>query len=154
MVAIDTDVFLIWYAFPRDPRFATAERFLSDVRGYAPAITLYNLMELLGNLSFNMSPSRLADWGNWLVRGLEIKIIWPIIAEGRLAEDFIREDLHALPLDLMLSQKMAYLDSLILGLTETTPEVDTFVTWNARHFSGKTSLNVVTPEEFLASMAK
>ena len=150
MVAIDTDVFIIRYSFARDPRFVTVQRFLREVRSHSPAITLYNLMEMLGQLSFNLSPEQLGEWEEWLIRANRLAVIWPSALESDQVEEFIREELHSRPFALMQEQKMAYLDSLILGLVESTPEVDTFVTWNARHFQGKTFLEVLTPGEFLA----
>jgi hypothetical protein len=39
---------------------------------------------------------------------------------------------------------------MILSLVERTPNVEYFVTWNAKHFKGKTNLTVLTPEEYLA----
>jgi len=53
-------------------------------------------------------------------------------------------------LERMRQQPLPFLDALILGLVERAAGVDVFVTWNARHFRGKTALPVLTPEEFLA----
>lgn len=55
MVVIDTDVLLLAFAFQADKRQASNTRFLTRVRPAQPAITIYNLMELLGQLSFNQS---------------------------------------------------------------------------------------------------
>ena len=49
----------------------------------------------------------------------------------------------------MRAQRMAFMDSLVLNLAERTPDVDYFITWNARHFKGKSSLQVLTPEEYV-----
>jgi len=49
----------------------------------------------------------------------------------------------------MRAQRMAFLDSLVLILAERTPDVDYFITWNAKHFKGKSSLQVLTPEEYV-----
>lgn len=54
------------------------------------------------------------------------------------------------PFAKMREQRVAFLDALILDLVERTPNVESFVTWNARHFKGKTSLPVFTPTEYLA----
>jgi len=40
-------------------------------------------------------------------------------------------------------------NALILSSAERTPDVEFFVTWNAKHFKGKTDLAVLTPEEYL-----
>ena len=49
----------------------------------------------------------------------------------------------------MRTVKMPFMDALILNLAERTPGVTQFVTWNARHFQGKSTLDVLTPEAYL-----
>ncbi len=67
MVVVDTDVLLLAFAFQTDRRQATNTAFLSSVPKAGPAITIYNLMELLGQLSFNLSPGKLDNWQSWLI---------------------------------------------------------------------------------------
>ncbi|MBI5035236.1 MAG: hypothetical protein HZB51_32315 [Chloroflexi bacterium] len=50
----------------------------------------------------------------------------------------------------MRLHRMAFMDALILNLAEQTPGVTSFVTWNARHFKGKSNLHIFTPAEYLA----
>jgi len=54
---------------------------------------------------------------------------------------------------------MLALDSDLLAILhmrslETNQEVDTFVTWNTKHFKGKTSLKILTLSELLQSFFK
>lgn len=58
MVAIDTDVILLAFAFHQDPRQPVNTAFLNRVQSAQPVITIFNLMEILGQLSFNLSPTR------------------------------------------------------------------------------------------------
>jgi hypothetical protein len=44
---------------------------------------------------------------------------------------------------------VALCDALVLLSAEAFPVVDTFTSWNARHFTGKTRLTALTPREFL-----
>ncbi len=67
MVVIDSDVFLIAFAFQADKRQAVNSAFLERMQNAEPAITVYNLMELLGQMSFNLSPTQLDDWRTWLL---------------------------------------------------------------------------------------
>ena len=148
MVVIDTDVFLLEFAFHRDPRHEVNARFLTAVRDHAPAITIYNLMEILGQLSFNLASSRLAQWPLWLQAAYGLTVLWPEPGEmGAFA--FFRQEIHEAPLARMQEKRMAFLDALILNLAERVSEVETFVTWNARHFRNKSSLTVLTPAEYL-----
>ena len=47
MVIIDTDVLLLAFAFRNDKRQPANSAFLKQVQTADPAITIYNLMELL-----------------------------------------------------------------------------------------------------------
>ncbi len=62
MVIVDTDVLLLAFVFQRDPRQAMNNTFLERVKNSEAATTIYNLMELLGQLSFNLSSQRLGKW--------------------------------------------------------------------------------------------
>lgn len=149
MVVIDTDVFLIEFAFHRDDRYTVNFDFLSAVRGWKPAITFYNLMEILGQLSFNLSPRQLGEWRLWLQGAYGLTVLWPESGD-QTAEAFFQDEMYHRPFAKMQVQRMAFLDALVIGLAERTPEVESFVTWNARHFLAKTPLTVLTPPEFLA----
>jgi hypothetical protein len=148
VVVIDTDVVLLEFAFHRDSRHAVNTDFLAAVREQEPAITVYNLMEILGQLSFNLASDRLSQWRLWLQEAYRLTVIWPTM-EARTAEPFFRDEIHNWPLAKMQTQGMAFLDALIIGLAERAPDVEAFVTWNARHFRDKTPLTVLTPPEFL-----
>ncbi|MBI5035235.1 MAG: hypothetical protein HZB51_32310 [Chloroflexi bacterium] len=67
MVVIDTDVFLIEFAYHTDTRQAVNTQFLQQAQTADPAITVYNLMELLGQMSFNLTPAKLDNWREWLI---------------------------------------------------------------------------------------
>lgn len=149
MVVLDTDALLLAYAFHRDPRQGANAQFLSLIQERRPAATIYTVMELLGNLSFNLSPARLGQWPVWLQDRWKLTILYPATA-GLDAETFFRQQLVDQPLLAMQRHRLAFLDSLILGLAEDAPDVECLVTWNARHFRGKTALTVHTPEEYLA----
>jgi hypothetical protein len=148
MVVIDTDVLTLAYAFHRDSRQEANLRFLSAVRALQPAVTVYTLMELLGKLSFNLSAERLAQWPIWLQARHALNILYPSTT-GLAADTFFRREFIDRPFEKMQSYQMPFLDSLILGLAEGAPGVECFVTWNARHYQGKTTLAVLTPVAYL-----
>nr|HID12472.1 hypothetical protein [Anaerolineae bacterium] len=148
MVVIDTDVFLLEFAFHRDPRYSVNNRFLAVIRDRGPAITVYNLMEILGQLSFNLAPSRLAQWRMWLQAGYNLTVLWPEPGDVD-AFTFFRREIYEAPLARMQEHRMAFLDALVLNLAERGQDIMAFVTWNARHFKGKSRLTVLTPAEYL-----
>jgi len=151
MVVIDTDVLLLAFAFQNDPRQPTNAAFLKRVQSADPAITIYNL-ELLGQLSFNLSPARLEAWHSWLVEAFQLTVIWPLEPDELSAISF-RAEIFDRPFGRMKTHRMAFMDALVLSLAERTPGVEQFVTWNARHFRAKSTLPALTPDEYLAQIA-
>ena len=98
MVVIDTDVLLLAFAFSQDPRQLHNFRFLDQVQISQPATTIYNLMELLGQLSFNLSPEKLADWQSWLIDAYRLMVIWPIKPDEGMDALSFREEIYEHPL--------------------------------------------------------
>lgn len=147
MVALDTDVLTLAFAFHRDPRQADNARFLTTVQNQAPVVAIYTIMELLGKLSFNLTAEQLRQWDSWLQDRYQLTILYPQ-TEGLEAGDFFQQELIDQPLQKMQQYGMPFLDGLILNLLELA-QVEALVTWNARHFRHKTSLAVVTPTEYL-----
>jgi hypothetical protein len=106
-------------------------------------------MEVLGQLSFNLGPERLAQWESWLVNAYQLTVIWLADAGKTMTTSSFEEELVDRPFQKMLTKRMGYMDALVVSLAERTPDVQHFVTWNAKHFAGKTNLSVLTPEEYL-----
>lgn len=150
MVVIDSDVLLLAFTFFKDKRQTSNRTFLEAVQTAQPATTIYNVMEVLGQLSFNLAPERLIQWQSWLVDTYQLTVIWMADAGKKTEITSFQEELMDRPFQKMLTQHMAYMDALVLSLAERAPEVEYFVTWNAKHFKGKTKLSVLTPEEYLA----
>lgn len=149
MVAIDTDVLLLAFAFRRDPRQEANMHFLQTVRARSPLVAICSVMELLGRLSFNLSAERLAQWPVWLQDYYNLTVLYPAAGDEGAAA-FFQQELVERPLDRMRQHPIPFLDALIVLLIEQAPDVEAFVTWNARHFRNKTVLPVLTPAEYLA----
>jgi hypothetical protein len=145
---------LLAFAFQNDKRQAINTAFLDRAQKADPAITIYNLMELLGQLSFNLSPAKLEAWQSWLIEAYQLAVIWPVEPDEQTrAVSFFRSEIVERPFAKMRAKRMAFMDSLVLNLAERTPNVEQVVTWNAKHFKDKSSLPVLTPEEYLKRIA-
>ncbi|GAB4496559.1 MAG: hypothetical protein OHK0052_06710 [Anaerolineales bacterium] len=149
MVILDTDVLLLAYAFKRDVRQPVNQQFLARVQSKSPAITVYNLMEILGQISFNLAPNQLQNWNLWLIGAYNLTVLWPVNPQEPISGMAFADEIFEQPYQRMLRYGSAFMDTLILNLAERTPNAECFVTWNAKHFRGKSSLQVLTPEEFL-----
>ena len=151
MVIVDTDIFILEFRFQRDHRYSINNQFLSTIKATGGGITIYSVMEFLGQISFNVNPDRLVDWRSWLQDAYNLTIIWPEV-RGIDADGFIRSLLFNRPFVRMCRTPIAFVDCLILDLAEQVEEAQTLITWNAKHFMGKTSLAVKTPQEYLTSI--
>ena len=76
-------------------------------------------------------------------------VIWPVDPQDATASFSFRAEIFERPLERMVIHRAAFMDALILGLAERAPEAEAFITWNARHFKGKSTLMVLTPQEYL-----
>ncbi|MBM3128192.1 MAG: hypothetical protein FJ009_06075 [Chloroflexi bacterium] len=152
MVVIDTDVLLLEFAFQSDARQTVNSEFLERVRTEEPAITVYNLMELLGQLSFNLAPAKFDNWREWLIEVYNLSVLAPVGLDNPTATINFKSEIMDQPFAKMRMHRMAFMDALALNLAERTPSVTSFVTWNARHFKGKSSLRILTPTEYLAQV--
>ena len=149
MVVIDTDVLLLEFAFQEDERQTVNSEFLERVRTAEPAVTVYNLMELLGQLSFNLAPAKLDNWREWLIEVYNLNVLAPVSLDDPTAMIYFKSEIMDQPFAKMRLHRMAFMDALALNLAEQTPGVTSFVTWNARHFKNKSTLRVQTPSEYL-----
>lgn len=143
MKAVDTDIFVIAALHPEDPRAKINNEFVALMRSQTGEFvtTIFNKLETIGVCSFGMTKTQLDRLWDGFEEHFGIEVIFPVGVEDwqQMAEK-VRLYLH---------RRMKLGDALVLMTVESHPDVDTFVTWNAKHFVGKTRLKVVTPVKFL-----
>ncbi|MCL6642781.1 MAG: hypothetical protein K6T71_05610 [Candidatus Bipolaricaulota bacterium] len=78
-VLIDSDVFLIELRYPRDRRYAKNKAFLERVRSgeLVGWTTVYNLLEICGILSFNLSPQSLQALFIGFAQQFNVTVLFP-----------------------------------------------------------------------------
>jgi len=147
MILIDSDVYAIHLMYLRDARFSVNQDFLDRVRPIPKVTTIFNLLEICGKASFNLSLVALQKLYRDFGKNYRVRVLFPrtrgLSAEQLLQEVLIERSLYK------IFAKMALMDALILSTAEDYAEIDTFISWNARHFRDKTSLLVLTPAEYL-----
>jgi len=148
MILIDTDIFVIDRRYFRDAKFQVNRKFLDYLmsNGIDRTTTIFNLYELCGIMSFNLSKQQVQN----LFMGFEsiygLKIIQPSLGNKTAEEAFDR--LLADTMRIIL-EKVAFLDALVISTAESVPNIDYLITWNAKHFLKKTKLTAQTPEDYL-----
>lgn len=147
MILIDSDVYAIHLMYLRDVRFSLNQDFLNWVQPIPKSTTIFNLLEICGKASFNLSLAGLQKLYRDFDKNYRVRVLFPK-TQGLSGEEFLQRVLIQRSLHKIFT-RMALLDALILSTAEDYPELDTLISWNARHFRGKTPLTVLTPAEYL-----
>jgi predicted nucleic acid-binding protein len=114
MIFIDTDIFVIEKLFKNDNRYVVTSEFLnSDSKEKCTSI--FNLFELLGIVSFNLSTTDLKKLLKGFSEVYNIKILFPKTSYAS-PDDFI-EQLFDNVFE-KITMKMSFSDALILSVAE------------------------------------
>ncbi len=144
MIFIDTDIFVIEKLFKNDKRYIVTNEFInSDLKEKCTSI--FNLFELLGIASFNLGKTDLKKLLKGFSEVYDIKILFPVTSYE--SPDAFVEHLFDNVFEKII-MKMSFSDALILSVAEEH-SCSKFVTWNVKHFEGRTDIPVKTPEDML-----
>lgn len=103
--------------------------------------TIYNLLEVCGILSFNLSPAHLEELFIGFADRFGVQVLFPpgegtevCFEPGRILQG--------------MKGKLSFGDALVAELVSVyRRRLDVFVTWNAVHFEGRLPIPVSTPEQ-------
>ncbi len=145
MVGIDADVLSIYHVFKRDARYPATSSFMQHSKGIDRGVAIFGLLELCGVMaSAGPVDAALKLFEGYHVKG-DVAVLYPPIAFAT-EKDFWQQ-LNAEILT-RVSRQMRLGDAAILWVFEAS-SCTAIVTWNPRHFAGKTTVKVQTPEEWL-----
>ena len=138
MIVLDTDVLAFFHFFTKDLRHGPTSLFMDKTRESERGTTLYNLLELAGILSSAGKP----DIARKMVE------TYATASDMTLSPELFFADYTAELMDYM-ERGMRYGDAKILWVAEAH-DASALVTWNVRHYQGKTPMEVLTPEDYQA----
>ena len=148
-VFIDTDIFVRNLRYRDDKNIIDNDRFLDLVKekriiGFT---SIYNLLELCGILSFNLSSESLLH----LYGGFKKRFQLKQILFGTYSDENLIININTVFTQLL--KKMSFGDALIAGCVEYHGDIlEGFVSWNVKHYEGKLNIDVYTPAELLKSL--
>lgn len=144
MIFVDTNVFVVALRYPRDRNAAVNARFLAALRERGDGVTsVVNVLETCGVLSFNLNPRQLRALFAYFGRRFAVEVVagpaqLTLVPAG--AADILEYQ----------GRKLSFGDALVAYTLETwTPRATAFVSWDARHFTGKIGTRALTPAEHL-----
>ncbi len=146
MIVIDSNVFVIDLRYRRDPLYRTNRRFLDRIAGEGSgATTLINLLEIAGILSFNLNEKQVLDFVSLFPTRYGVAVLPPLDLESNFPSLALRAIVRR------IAARCAFGDALVVEAAERyAPPLSSFVTWDAEHFQGRTSLTVMTPKQALS----
>ncbi|MFX0116443.1 MAG: hypothetical protein ACFFB3_17970 [Candidatus Hodarchaeota archaeon] len=145
MIYLNTDIFVLDRFFPQDTRYNLNTQFLQESKDEKRATTIYNLLEFLGLASFNLSEIELNKMFVGFGSLYSVVIAYPHMAVAS-PQEFLEQQIEQTLAKIRL--KMNFSDALILQTVEQG-DPRAFITWNKKHFRGRTTTPIHTPEEFL-----
>ncbi|MFO0802118.1 MAG: hypothetical protein U0791_03195 [Gemmataceae bacterium] len=148
MIILDTDVILVDYRYPRDPRFPDNRRAIDLLRqqqGIGLGIATQALLELVGVLSFNVSTNLIDQLPNAITTQYGLTLFPSPAAMPDYVGCTFDEIVH------QMRERMGLGDAVqAILIQKFAPQGSTPLTWNAKHFLGKLAIPVMTPAEWLA----
>lgn len=148
MLAIDTDVLAIYQFLRRDRRATDTVAFMQQTAQRPRGVSIYNLLELCG-LAESHSQSGRGVFQQYTT-ALDIEILYPPVI---LTSKEAYWQTHNEALLSRIERGMRLGDAVILWVAETCG-CEALVTWNTRHFVGKSELLALTPVEWLERFAE
>jgi predicted nucleic acid-binding protein len=147
-VFIDTDIFVRNLRYRDDKNIIENDRFLDLVKekNLIGFTSIYNLLELCGILSFNLSPESLLH----LYGGFKKRYQLRQILFGTFSDENLIININTVFGQIL--KKMSFGDALIAACAEYHGGlIEGFVSWNVKHYKGKLDVDVFTPTALLNS---
>jgi len=148
LIFVDTDVFVIDKLFPQDHRHRENRLFLEKTTDKATSI--YNLLELCGIASFALTTAELTMLFTGFHQQYDLRVLYPRILRPS-PDDQIQYQISKIFEKICL--RMNYPDAQILLISEEYNCSD-LVTWNTKHFEGRTYLSVKTPAQIMKELER
>lgn len=147
MIGIDTDVLGIHYIFKQDGRYPATERFLRESEQVERGVPIFSLLELCGLVATARQPDEAVFIFEEYLASEHTSILYPQIEIASPQRFWARQNAELLE---RIERRVRLGDAAILWTIESTA-CEAFVTWNTKHYEGKTTITVQTPEEWLKS---
>lgn len=150
MILLDADVLLIDLRYSNDSRFAVNQRLLHQLKAErrSVAMTSQAILEVVGVLSFNVAPAKIAALPNLLCA----QYARSVIPDPRQDSEFTGCTFHEI-VSQMVKQMAAGNAVQAVQIERHAASADCLISWNAKHFAGKLVTPVLTPDGWLARHA-
>lgn len=146
MIFVDSNLFVIDLRYRDDVNYRVNRRALDRLgREEIGMTSVLNVLEVCGILSFNLSASSLHALYVHFARRYRLAVVPGGADETRLPAPTAQDVLTR------MEKRMAVKDAEIAIVVEQHAQALTaFISWNARHFSGKLPVPALSPRQWLS----
>jgi hypothetical protein len=146
LIAIDTDVLGIYHIFRQDTRYEVTASFMQESERSERGIPVFTLLELCGLIATaRQSREAMTIFQEYLTSPSMI-LLYPPLEPDSIEKFWARQNAELLT---RIGRGLRLGDAAILWTVEAT-HCEALITWNTKHYSGKTQLEVLTPETWLS----
>jgi len=146
VIALDADVLCIYHVFKRDNRYDATAAFVQAAIRTEAGVPIFAVLELCGVVATAHQPREARDLFEEYATAGNLTILYPPV-ELVSTHRFWAEQTGALLSRIGRGFRLG--DAAILWTVESTG-CEVLITWNKRHYEGKTTIKVQTPQEWLA----
>ncbi len=150
MIAVDTDVLALRHILKRDERHTVTARLVEQAQESGCGVPIFSLLELCGLIATASESNQAIRLFEMYLASASTPLLYPPV-ELRSPHQFWAHQNAALLERIHRGLRLG--DAAVLWAVEATG-CDTLVTWNTRHYLGKTSVSVQTPESWLSEATR
>jgi hypothetical protein len=146
VIVLDADVLIVDLVYPNDPNYPANRRFLDciEANGIDSRITTQGLLEVVGKRSYNTPVAGIGLLPGILLATYHLAPVPDPATVPEYAGCTYDEVVT------QIAQQMSLGDAVMaVQIAKFAPAATALVTWNAKHFRGKLSVPVLTPDEWL-----
>jgi hypothetical protein len=146
VIVLDADVLIVDLAYPGDPNYAANRRFLDyiEANGIDSRITTQGLLEVVGKRSYNTPVAGVSLLPGVLLATYHLTAVPEPASVPEYAGCAYDEVVAQIARQMSLGGAV-----MAVQVAKFAPAAAALVTWNAKHFRGKLSVPVMTPDEWL-----
>lgn len=146
MIAIDADVLCIYHVFKRDRRYDVTTAFMQTATRTNGGVPIFALLELCGVVATAHQPQAVRELFEEYTTADNLTILYPPVEPASTLRFWAEPTSELLS---RIERGFRLGDAAILWTVESTG-CEALITWNERHYEGKTTVKVQTPQEWLA----
>jgi hypothetical protein len=149
LIGIDTDVLGIQHIFKQDKRHIATSRFMEQTSSLGRGVPIFSLLELCGLVATASQAAAATMIFDWYLTSPSIRILYPPVELASVYHFWAQQNAELLA---RIERGLRLGDAAILWAVEAA-DCEIFVTWNTKHYQGRTAVTVMTPQTWLEERA-